>query len=283
MLSFSKRAGFLSTDAAIFFEQALTDLQDRNSRTIWKEVRHRLERACVPSLECCASLLTHAMMHQRVEVAVQLLRVFYRASDHLLRGFFMTATATIVRERMPQLFVLKLMGSLTQSPPLRYWAALQDFLEIMANAHSEHLPLDKTAINALLLLAAQAGHLSILKQLIALGADPETRNLQGQTVVQVAFVHDHYDMVCCLLSDYTVNVNAQDLDGYTLLHMAVEAGDTPKMREMIEYFVCGGLDVTLKDVKGKTAEMLGEESGWEPTVLGELCASVSRGTKRKVT
>lgn len=281
MLAFSIKAGGFSTavapDQSFDFDKAFNDLKRRWSARTWKAVIKNLRPTTVLRLESCVFFLTHAAIEKKLVASIQLLGVLNRIPVPSHNNNIIDRFKMVHMRLAAQLFFEKL----SRRPSLRYISALNSFLKIIDTDFGRGL-FTQAALKDFLLLAVELCPVSVIAKLIALGADCESRNEQGQTVVQVAFAYDRYDVVCYLLSDEKVNVNAQDDDGATLLHMAVEDGDTPDMRTMIDYFLCSGIDSALQDIHGKTAEMLGEESGWDADDLAALVRPV-RGTKRKLS
>ncbi len=281
MLAFSIQSrGFCTTvfsDESFDFDKAFDDLRRKWSARIWKSVIKNLKSTTVLRLEPCVFFLTHAAIEKKLMASIKLLGVLDRISVASQNNNIIDRLKMVHMRLAAQLFFEKL----SRCPSLRYISALNSFLNTI-DAKLGHGLFNEEELACLLLLAVELCPLSVIRKLIALGADCESRNQQGQTVVQVAFAYDRYDVVCYLLSDQKVNVNAQDNDGATLLHMAVEDGDTVNMRTMMEYFLCSGINPELSDINGKTAEMLGEESGWEASALAELLHPL-RGTKRKLS
>jgi ankyrin repeat protein len=113
--------------------------------------------------------------------------------------------------------------------------------------------------------AAMWGDVALLENFLANGADPNTRNSQGNTALHVACYYGERECASVLLN-YKAEVNARGVDGKTPLHRAVlgvlvlEPGvkySTHKQIEdnqidLVKLLVGRGGKVSLADVSGDT-------------------------------
>jgi len=101
------------------------------------------------------------------------------------------------------------------------------------------------ALSGRLLIAAdEAGSVSRVNLLLALGADPNARAKEGHAVtpLQHAAWAGHVEVARVLL-DHGADVNAVDECGKTALHWAAECGHT----DVVKLLLDRGADVTVKD------------------------------------
>ena len=90
---------------------------------------------------------------------------------------------------------------------------------------AELLPLHPAKdLDAALLLAATQGHVGILDQLLAAGADVYQRTPEGQTALMLAAVRGHLGAVRVLLQR-GANLFANDVEGKTATAIAEDAGE----------------------------------------------------------
>lgn len=100
--------------------------------------------------------------------------------------------------------------------------------------------------------AAAKGNASIVKLLLAAGADVRPKDKFGRAAVHVAVAG-----TIRLLADAGANVSEPDEDGVTALHMASKRGMVEEMEELL---ACGA-DVNARDKDGKTP--MGHAGGWQ--------------------
>uniref|UniRef100_A0A7S3SMG1 Uncharacterized protein n=1 Tax=Strombidinopsis acuminata TaxID=141414 RepID=A0A7S3SMG1_9SPIT len=71
--------------------------------------------------------------------------------------------------------------------------------------------------------AARNGWPEVIKKLIKLGAETDTKDAKGKTPLMMAVGKKNWETSKCLMN-HGADVNAQDINGETPLHMAVQAG-----------------------------------------------------------
>ncbi len=101
-----------------------------------------------------------------------------------------------------------------------------------------------------LAVAAEKGDISKVEQLLASGADINTRGKHRQTALQTAILYSHFKLAA-LLIDSGADVNATDQDGGTPLATAVMSGHFPTVKRLIN----AGADVNGADKEGATPLM----------------------------
>lgn len=90
--------------------------------------------------------------------------------------------------------------------------------------------------------AAEEGDATFSRQLLELGADPNTSHL-GRTALHAAVAEDHLEIVSLLLQ-HGADVNAADLDGYTPL-------SNVKSLECLELLLAAGADTYVRNLFGR--------------------------------
>ena len=80
--------------------------------------------------------------------------------------------------------------------------------------------------------AARGGHLEVAELLIEAGADPEVKNLAGNTACDMVEDTQGFQEL--------LPVNSKDLKGYTALHYAAFGGDVSKVKELL---LIEGIDI----------------------------------------
>jgi ankyrin repeat protein len=98
-----------------------------------------------------------------------------------------------------------------------------------------------------LILAAQEGHIDVVKALLANGADINAQNSDGDTALIFAVRGGHIDVVKALL-DKGADINAKNSDGDTALILAVRGGHVDVVNALLAYKVDGkvAIDMDLK-------------------------------------
>ena len=115
--------------------------------------------------------------------------------------------------------------------------------------------------------AAFAGNLAAMKQALADGADPNTKDPQsGGTLLSTAALMGHTKVVALLL-EHDADINARSRDGGTALHAAAFLGRA----ETVKLLLDKGADTTLRSSMGGTA-IDGAKLNWLMTkgILGML-------------
>ncbi|KAK4062778.1 uncharacterized protein Triagg1_9648 [Trichoderma aggressivum f. europaeum] len=90
--------------------------------------------------------------------------------------------------------------------------------------------------------------------------DPDSRDIRaGRTALGWASENGHADVVKLLLDTNRVNVNAQDVNGATPLHLASGRGHTSVMKLLVDR---NDTDLNPRDVNGKTPLQWASEGDW---------------------
>ncbi len=101
--------------------------------------------------------------------------------------------------------------------------------------------------NYLLMVEADSGNIHKVRDLLALGADPNTSDERGVTPLMFAVQSGNIDLVE-LLIESGANVNAYPQNGNTALHAATMAAND----SIAELLIRNGAEVNAKNVKGLT-------------------------------
>ena len=84
-----------------------------------------------------------------------------------------------------------------------------------------------------LVLAAQEGHLAVVRLLLEAGADKDAADTDGDTALHIAAKEGHLEVVRLLL-EAGADKDAADTDGYTPLHFAARKGHLEAIRLLLE-------------------------------------------------
>jgi ankyrin repeat protein len=120
-----------------------------------------------------------------------------------------------------------------------------------AHCYSDRCATDDNRRDTPLILAADNGHVEVVRVLLEGGADVQRSNFRTSVALHRASSHGHLD-VCRLLLDWGANVNTVGGPGSqkdTALHNAAEWGHLPVVKLLVER----GANVTLKNALGWTA------------------------------
>lgn len=117
---------------------------------------------------------------------------------------------------------------------------------------------DKTGCTAMH-WAASKGHLDVVKLLVEFNADAYIKDYDGRTALHAAAANGHLDTVKFFVEEYRGIEEITDIDSLTALHLA--ARKSP--RSSVE---CG-MDVGIKDNRGRSVLHLAAESGSLDTVM----------------
>ncbi|MBP1635011.1 MAG: uncharacterized protein H6Q10_1585 [Acidobacteria bacterium] len=91
------------------------------------------------------------------------------------------------------------------------------------------------------------GSLGLVEELVAHGADVNTRTKKGETAIYVAANKGFTDVVL-FLADHGADVNASSKEGWTALHLAAREG----RKDMVDGLLARGADAGAKDFGGTT-------------------------------
>ena len=107
-----------------------------------------------------------------------------------------------------------------------------------------------TELNKKLFDSVQAGDLNLLKKLLFDGADINSRDCDGETILHdAAFSNDRLDIIKYLIEEKNFKINCLDNEFVTPLHEAARAGNL----EFVKYLVEKGADINKQDIEGSTA------------------------------
>jgi ankyrin repeat protein len=116
---------------------------------------------------------------------------------------------------------------------------------------------DQEDINLALLAAAEAGHLSVIKQLIGRNVDYAAADAIGNTALHLAVLASHSDVVAELIKVKGFVVDTTNKDGQTSLHLAAESGNAGIARLLIDHHA----QVTRKTITGDIPLHLAAKKG----------------------
>ncbi|KAG4253672.1 hypothetical protein FPRO03_07632 [Fusarium proliferatum] len=97
---------------------------------------------------------------------------------------------------------------------------------------------DQDTMNQSLYWASRLGHHRIVPSLLAAGADPNARLIEGQTALTVASEHGRISCVKALLVDIRTNVNEPGRAGRTALSFACGVGHDGIVKELLKQRLC---------------------------------------------
>jgi len=107
---------------------------------------------------------------------------------------------------------------------------------------------DKKDVNDQFLHAALRGNIKAAEQLLRTGADPNARNEDGKTALNLACYYG-YAAIAQLMLQHGADVNAADKDGWTPLHEACWLGYPNTVRLLLEH----GADPEARNSDSETA------------------------------
>lgn len=127
---------------------------------------------------------------------------------------------------------------------------------------------DVTIKNRLLRQAVQASLHDVIALVVAHGADPNSRNRDGQSLLHQATKNGDAEVVQQLLAYDEISINATDRQSCTALHIAAEYGCTSVAKCLLAK--CG-IDCNARDSYGRTAFHIAAEYG-NKSITGLLLA-----------
>ncbi|KAJ5481504.1 hypothetical protein N7475_000316 [Penicillium sp. IBT 31633x] len=126
-----------------------------------------------------------------------------------------------------------------------------------------------TTRDLLLWQAAKASLQDIVALLVAHGADPSTRTWHGGTLLHQAMENGDSGIVQQLLAYEEIPINATNIKSYTALHIAAVYGRTSVVNCLLAKY---GIDLKARDIYGRTAFQIAAEHG-HSSITGLLLAS----------
>lgn len=142
------------------------------------------------------------------------------------------------------------LPDLTQLTLLAIESACTGDTVTLRHALDAGVPVDATTPldRSLLGLACDHGHVEAARMLLAHGANPDTRDAEGQTPLVVAAVKGRLDLAAALVHA-GANVNAPAVDGRTALMRAAASNRV----ESVRWLLAHGADPALRDAAGARA------------------------------
>ena len=111
-----------------------------------------------------------------------------------------------------------------------------------------------------LLLAAEAGSAPAMRALVEAGAKPDAKAQDGSTLALAAAAGGNLEALKYAL-ELDPDVNAQTLDGRSIIHMVIENQFGPDDQSMIQLLVDKGAKLEVKDGQGHTPGLMVNRSG----------------------
>ena len=115
---------------------------------------------------------------------------------------------------------------------------------------------------SLLLVASISGDLIIVTKLVKAGADERARDTEGNTCLIYAACFGHTDIVRYLVGLPEVNLNHQGCSSHTSLHLAVHG----KHADVVQVLIDAGADIETRDDEGRSPLLVASLSGELTTV-----------------
>ena len=149
-----------------------------------------------------------------------------------------------IRDRPTPLFVICTFGLFILA-----YRPLEGLLDIEWNQKNE-------SGNTALHVAAEYGHVHLVRFLLEKGINVESEGYYGTTALHRAVTAGHYFVVSLLLKE-GANVQARSGDGKTALHRAADAGHESLVRLLLQH----GASIEAKSLNGKSAFFRAAENG----------------------
>lgn len=115
----------------------------------------------------------------------------------------------------------------------------------------------KKADDDAIVQAANAGNLTVVRDMLRRGSDCNGRSKLARTSLHVAAEKGHIDMVRLMISHPSLQINLQDMYGWTALHLAT----FHHHRDIVLLLLAAGIDTHIKDRNRKTALEMASEQG----------------------
>ncbi|MEN9450584.1 MAG: serine/threonine-protein phosphatase 6 regulatory ankyrin repeat subunit isoform [Pseudomonadota bacterium] len=109
-------------------------------------------------------------------------------------------------------------------------------------------------------IAARMGHDGIIEMLLEKGALINSINIEGETPLHIVAQTNHISTLQKLLTAEGVDINRQDKEGNTGLHLAGRLGNP----DMLKQFFDHGADISIENNEGETAHP--EDNGTEVSI-----------------
>lgn len=120
-------------------------------------------------------------------------------------------------------------------------------------------------------VAAAYNRPAIVKELLALNIDLESKNIHDETALHRAAVNSSVEVIKLLL-DHNANIEALDKNGRTPLHQLANAAGTINNEEAVAQLLAGHANINAQDVKGSTPLHLAAQQG-KQAVYEQLLAA----------
>ncbi|KAJ5771498.1 uncharacterized protein N7511_003549 [Penicillium nucicola] len=144
--------------------------------------------------------------------------------------------------------------AVTKTPP-----KIARLILLNSDPDSKKILLEDVALrNRLLCRAVQASLRDVIALLVAHGADPNSRNRDGQSLLHQATKNGDREVVQQLLTYEDISINATDRRSCTALHIAAEYGCTSVAKCLLAK--CG-IESNARDTYGRTAFHIAAEYG----------------------
>ncbi|GFU57296.1 hypothetical protein NPIL_316821, partial [Nephila pilipes] len=111
-------------------------------------------------------------------------------------------------------------------------------------------------------LAAVKGHTSVVKLLLENGANANLADTKNRSSVELAVAHGRVEVVELLLKEKNVHINDKGNDGFSLLHIAAQAGNL----NIVTYLINQGADVNSQNDAGSKPIHIATREGHKDVV-----------------
>lgn len=129
-------------------------------------------------------------------------------------------------------------------------------IELIHQLLDNHNKPDLEILNTALILAAEKGHLEIISFLLSIGADPNTKNQNGETTLIIAAKTGKQTIVKVLLQS-GANIDWTDKSGVTALMTGAQYGHL----DVVNVLIVAGAHLEIKSKDGYTAIAIATKEG----------------------